>query len=85
MRTNAFARAFLPNCESREHDVDDVVFPVDGATPFQAACFRHDLDFRDERHRDRNSIGHVFREVNRRPVSFSNLLTTSKRKLSVSG
>ncbi len=61
VRTNAFPRAFF--AERREkHGVIDVVFLVDGATPLQDACSRHGLDFRDERHGDRNSVERIFRE-----------------------
>jgi putative transposase len=59
--------------ELREkHDVDDSVFLVDGATPLKEACHRHGLDFRYERHGNRNSVERVFREAKRRTSSFSN-------------
>ena len=59
--------------ELREKDdVDDAVLLVDGAAPPEGVCRRHGLDFRDERHGDRNSVERVFREVKRRTGSFSN-------------
>ena len=59
--------------ELREKDeADDTVFLVDDATPPKGVCRRHGLDFRDERHGDRNSVERVFREVRRRTGSFPN-------------
>jgi len=55
-----------------KHDVDDAVFLVDDATPPKEACHRHGLDFRYERHGNRNSVERVFREVKRRTDTFSN-------------
>ena len=73
------AHAFFT--EPREkHDVDDAVFLVDGATPLNAACSRHGLDFRYERHGNRNSVEHVFREAKRRTSSFSNCFSNAERK-----
>jgi len=48
------------------------VFLVDDATPLREACRRHGLDFRYERHGNRNSAERVFREIRRRTDSFSN-------------
>jgi len=70
-RTNALAELFFRELREK-HDVDDAVFLVDGATPLQEACRRHGLDFRYERHGNRNSVERVFREVKRRTNSFSN-------------
>ena len=55
-----------------KHGIVDLVFLVDGATPLKDACMRHGLDFRYERHGNRNSVERVFREVKRRTTSFSN-------------
>ena len=59
--------------ELREkHDVDDAVFLIDGSHSLKDACRRHSLDFRYERHGNRNSVERVFREIKRRTTSFSN-------------
>jgi len=70
-RTNALAEIFFGELREK-HDVDDAVFLVDGATPLKEACHRHGLDFRYERHGNRNSVERIFREVKRRTTSFSN-------------
>jgi transposase-like protein len=70
-RTNALAKMFFGELREK-HNVDDAVFLVDGATPLKEACHRHGLDFRYERHGNRNSVERVFREVKRRTDSFSN-------------
>ncbi|QSG16297.1 Transposase (plasmid) [Halapricum desulfuricans] len=50
--------------ELREkHNVDDAVFLIDGSLSLKDACSRHGLDFRYERHGNRNSVERVFREV----------------------
>ena len=78
VRTNALAHAFFGElCE--KHDVDDAVFLVDGAAPLKDACQRHGLDFRYERHGNRNSVERVFREVKRRTSSFSNCFSNAER------
>ena len=59
--------------ELREkHDVDDAVLLIDGSHPMKDACHRHGLDFRYEKHGNRNSVERVFRETKRRTTSFSN-------------
>jgi transposase-like protein len=70
-RTNVIAYSFFRELREK-HNVDDAVFLVDGATPLNDACRRHGLDFRYERHGNRNSVERVFREVKRRTTSFSN-------------
>jgi len=70
-RTNALAERFFAQLREK-HDVDDAVFLVDDATPLKEACHRHGLDFKYERHGNRNSAERVFREVKRRTDSFSN-------------
>ena len=70
-RTNAIAHTFFTELQEK-HDVDDAVFLVDGATRLNAACSRHGLDFRYEKHGNRNSVERVFREIKRRTTSFSN-------------
>jgi len=65
--------------ELREkHDVDDAMFLIDGSFSLKDACQRHGLDFRYERHGNRNSVEHVFREVKRRTSSFSNCFSNAQ-------
>jgi len=75
-RTNVIAHAFFTELREK-HDVDDAVFLVDGATPLKDACQRYGLDFRYERHGNRNSVERVFREVKRRTSSFSNCFSNA--------
>ncbi|WP_246988446.1 IS6 family transposase [Halorientalis marina] len=78
VRTNALAHAFFAELREK-HDVDDAVFLVDGAAPLKDACQRHGLDFRYERHGNRNSVERVFREGKRRTSSFSNCFSNAER------
>lgn len=61
-RTNVIADGFFGELREK-HDVDDAVFLLDDADWLQTALERHGLDFRYERHGNRNSIERVFREV----------------------
>ncbi|MFC4406878.1 IS6 family transposase [Haloarchaeobius iranensis] len=61
-RTNVLAHAFFTELREKH----------DGATPLKDACTRHGLDFRYEKHGNRNSVERVFREAKRRTTSFSN-------------
>jgi transposase-like protein len=70
-RTNVIADQFFAELR-KKHDVDDASFLVDGAVPLHRVCDKHGLDFRYERHGNRNSVERVFREVKRRTTSFSN-------------
>ncbi len=70
-RTNVFAHAFFAELREK-HDVDGAIFLGDGAAPLKDACQRHGLDFRYEKHGNRNSVERVFREIKRRTVCFSN-------------
>jgi transposase-like protein len=76
-RTNVIAYSFFGELREK-HDVDDAVFLVDGAKPLNDACRRHGLDFRYERHGNRNSVERVFREVKRRTTSFSNCFSNAE-------
>ena len=76
-RNNAIADRFSAELRDK-HDVDDAIFLVDGAAPLQQACRKHDLDFRYERHGNRNSVERVFREVKRRTTNFSNCFSNAK-------
>jgi transposase-like protein len=69
--TTALTEIFLRELR-RKCDVDDAVFLVDDADWLQTALQRHGLDFRYERHGNRNSVERVFRELKRRPFWFSN-------------
>ncbi|SHG99096.1 IS6 family transposase [Halobaculum gomorrense] len=79
VRTNACAHGFFVELREK-HDVDDAVFLVDGAAPLQDACSRHGLDFRYEKHGNRNSVERVFREVKRRTTCFSNCFSNASRE-----
>ena len=79
VRNNAFAHGFFAELREK-HDVDDAVFLVDGAAPLQDACSRHGLDFRYEKHGNRNSVERVFREVKRRTTCFSNCFSNASRE-----
>ena len=79
VRNNAFAHAFFAELREK-HDVDTAVFLVDGAAPLQDACSRHGLDYRHEKHGNRNSVERVFREVKRRTTCFSNCFSNAQRE-----
>ncbi len=65
--------------ELREkHDVNDAVFLIDGSHSLKDACRRHSLDFRYEKHGNRNSVERVFREIKRRTTSFSNCFNNAE-------
>ena len=76
-RTNVIADQFFAELREK-YDVDDAIFLVDGAVPLQRACRKHGLDFRYERHGNRNSVERVFREVKRRTTSFSNCFSNAE-------
>jgi transposase-like protein len=61
-----------------KHDVDDAVFLIDGSHSLKDACSRHGLDFRYERHGNRNSVERISRKVKRRISSFSNCFSNTK-------
>ena len=68
---NTFARSFFADLREK-HNVNDAVFLIDGSHSLKDVCNRYGLDFRYERHGNRNSAERVFREVKRRTSSFSN-------------
>ena len=74
---NVLADQFFADLREK-HDVDDAIILVDGAAPLQQACRKHGLDFRYERHGNRNSVERVFREVKRRTVCFSNCFSNAE-------
>jgi transposase-like protein len=71
------AHAFVAELREK-HDVDDAVFLIDGSHSLKDACRRHSLDFRYERHGNRNSVERVFREIKRRTTSFSNCFSNAE-------
>ena len=71
------AHAFFAELREK-HDVDDAVFLIDGSHSLKDACSRHGLDFRYERHGNRNSVERIFREVKRRTSSFSNCFSNAE-------
>ena len=73
--TTALSEIFLRELRDK-HDIEDAEFLVDDAQWLQTALQRHGLDFRYERHGNRNGVERVFREVQRRTSSFSNCLAT---------
>jgi len=70
-RNQAITEMFLAELREK-HLVDDAVFLVDSAPWLQAALHRHGLDYRYEKHGNRNSVERVFRELKRRTNQFSN-------------
>ncbi|KPN30204.1 hypothetical protein SY89_01251 [Halolamina pelagica] len=70
-RNQAITEMFLSELREK-HLVDDAVFLVDSAPWLQAALHRHGLDYRYEKHGNRNSVERVFRELKRRTNQFSN-------------
>jgi len=76
-RNNALADRFFANLRDK-HDIDDAIVLVDGSASLQRACRKHDLNFRYERHGNRNSAERVFREVKRRTTSFSNCFSNAE-------
>ena len=71
------AHAFFAELREK-HDVDDAVFLIDGSHSLKDACRRHSLDFRYERHGNRNSVGRVFREIKRRTTSSSDCFSNAE-------
>ncbi|SNR25771.1 Transposase (or an inactivated derivative) [Halorubrum ezzemoulense] len=74
---NALADRFFADLRDK-HDIDDATVLVDGSASLQRACRKHDLDFRYERHGNRNSVERVFREIKRRTTSFSNCFSNAE-------
>ena len=70
-RNQAITEMFLSELREK-HLVDDALFLVDSAPWLQAALHRHGLDYRYEKHDNRNAVERVFRELKRRTNQFSN-------------
>ena len=74
--TNILAHSFLTELDEKD-DVSDAVFLVDGSHSLQDACHRHGLDFRYEKHGNRNAVERIFREIKRRTLCFSNCFSNT--------
>jgi len=74
---NALADRFFAELRDK-HNIDDATVLVDGSASLQRACRKHALDFRYERHGNRNSVERVFREIKRRTTSFSNCFSNAE-------
>ena len=74
---SVIAQTFFAKLREK-HDVDDAVFLIDGSHSLKDACRRHSLDFRYEKHGNRNSVERVFREIKRRTTSFSNCFSNAE-------
>ena len=74
---NVLADQFFADLRDK-HDIDDATVLVDGSASLQRACRKHDLDFRYERHGNRNSVELVFREIKRRTTCFSNCFSNAE-------
>ena len=61
-RNQAITEMFLTELREK-HLADDAVFLVDSAPWLQAALHRHGLNYRYEKHGNRNSVERVFREL----------------------
>ncbi|MDL0119331.1 IS6 family transposase [Halobacterium salinarum] len=75
--TEVFAHSLLTEL-SEKHDVSDAVFPVNGSHSLQDACQRLILDFKYEKHGNRNAVERVFREIKRCIICFSNCFSNAK-------
>ena len=73
---SVLAQKFLRQLREK-HDVEDAEFLIDGSASLNDACSRQGLDYRVDRHGDRNSVERVFREVKRRTTSFSNCFSNA--------
>jgi transposase-like protein len=78
------AHSFLTEL-SEKHGVGDVVFLVDGSHSLQDACHRHGFDFRYEKHRNRNTVERIFREINVKLSVSQTVSATPKQKPSTTG
>jgi len=70
-RNKAITEIFLSELREK-YLVEDALFLGDSAPWLQAALHRHGLDYRYEKHGNRNTVERVFRERKRRTSQFSN-------------
>jgi transposase-like protein len=61
----------------QQQQVEQATFLIDGATHLASALDRLGLDFRSEKHGNRNSAERIFREVKRRTSSFANTFSNA--------
>jgi len=76
---NALADRFFADLRDK-HDVDDATILVDGSASLQRASGKHDLDFRYERHRNRNSVERIFCDIKRRTTCSSKLFQQRRNR-----
>jgi putative transposase len=74
---SVFAHVFVAELR-KKHNVEDAVFLIDGSHSLKDACRRHGLDFRYEKHGNRNSVERVFREIKRLTTSFPNCYSNAE-------
>ena len=74
---NHLADQFFADLRDK-HDLDDATVLVGGSASLQRVCRKHDLDLRYERHGNRNSAEHVFRDLKRRITCFSNCFSNAE-------
>jgi len=75
-RTTQLTVLFLRELREQQQ-IEQATFLIDGATHLASALNRLGLDFRYEKHGNRNSVERVFREVKRRTSSFSNTFSNA--------
>jgi transposase-like protein len=75
-RTTQLTLLFLRELQQKQQ-VEQATFLIDGATHLASALDRLGLDFRYEKHGNRNSVERVFREVKRRTSSFANTFSNA--------
>ena len=76
-RTAQLTVLFLRELREQQQ-VEQATFLVDGAIHLASALDRLGLDFRYEKHGNRNSVERVFREVKRRTTCFSNCFSNAE-------
>ena len=76
LTNSVLAQTFFAELREK-HDVENAVFLIDGSHSLKDACRRHGLDFRYEKHGNRNSVERVFQKVKRRITSFSNCFSNA--------
>jgi transposase-like protein len=75
-RTTQLTMLFLRELQQKQQ-VEQATFLIDGATHLASALDRLGLDFRYEKHGNRNSVERIFRELKRRTSPFSNTFSNA--------
>ena len=75
-RTTQLTLLFLRELREQQQ-IEQATFLVDGAIHLASALDRLGLDFRYEKHGNRNAVERIFREVKRRTFSFSNTFSNA--------